>query len=157
MLQSQIGTGNVLTPGREAQSESHISAARHQTIETRPGRARGTHPWLWFLATMLTLASLALVFTWKGSATRRRSDLQHEASLAAHHFLQERFDAGVKLRYPSQQWVTASPTPDEYTVSGWLEATTTDGVVSGTYEYTCILARNQEGEWYLTNLNLSPQ
>jgi len=140
-------------PRRSAQPPSE----RHQIVEARPERASGMHAWLWGLATILVLASVMLVFTLKGYASHRRLDLQQEAAIAAHHFLQQRFEAGVKVRYPSQQWITASPTTDEYTVNGWLEATTRDGAESGTYEYTCVLARNPDGEWYLTKLNLSPQ
>lgn len=140
-----------------SQSASGSSSERHQMIEARPERGRGAHAWLWVLALILALASLAIVLTLKSSTGRLGSDFQQEVTVAAQHFLQQRFEAGVKLRYPAQQWITASSTKNEYTVSGWLEATTRDGVQSGTYEYTCVLGRNSDGEWYLANLNLSPQ
>lgn len=128
-----------------------------QVTEARQVRPHGGY-WIWLLLVVLgaTAIMVAVVKDFKNGIPRADSETEN-AMRAAQRFIKEDLGANVVPRFSPRNWTKVDLQGDQYVISGWVEAIQKSGLGAVTYDYTCTVFRNLDGEWYPSDLDLRAQ
>jgi hypothetical protein len=129
-----------------------------QALEARRPIIGKSRLWIWVFplaAGIVCLLAFAQVREFRNG--RRSQNREQQAFEATQHFIKQRFEPGVRLRYPSRDWTRVESTSEGYRVTGWVEAISLTGATAGVYDFTCLLSQNLDGQWYASRLDLVAQ
>jgi hypothetical protein len=137
-------------------NSSRKSPFRGQMLESRPsGDKRASYP-PWLMPLVLGIATISVLGV-KNHQNILGPDREYQAVLEAQTAIKQRFRDGMAVRFAPRELTKIDATRDSYTISGWLQAISRDGMVTEVYDYRCVVTESMDGGWSVTQLDLQPQ
>jgi heme/copper-type cytochrome/quinol oxidase subunit 1 len=139
---------------RHSQPSDRVETVGRQSLEAR-ARLRLSF-WFWLIPILLVVMGMA-AYGIKGYRSSSGTDETDEAVKAAQRIVRAQFGLGVVTHFAERRWSKVEREGDQYIVSGWLEALPKNGADGATYDYSCAVFRNPDGDWTALRMDLQPQ